>query len=107
VVPPLGGKPAGDSSSLRDNTKSSKKTTAAKAGKKSTLTQIVDLNTADAAELQTLEGIGPERAAEILRERAKSPFKSVDNLTRVKGIKQATLDKIRPRVSVGDSVKAE
>ncbi len=70
--------------------------------KKSSLTQVVNVNTADAEELQTLEGIGPARAADILRERAKAPFKSVDDLTRVKGIKQATLEKIRARVTVGD-----
>jgi competence protein ComEA len=78
--------------------------------KKSNLTQIVNINTADAEELATLEGVGATRAADIIRERAKAPFKSVDELTRVKGIKQATLEKIRPRATVGDppvAAKAE
>jgi competence ComEA-like helix-hairpin-helix protein len=88
---------------------SSSKKSSGKAGKKSALTAIVDINTADDKELQTLDGIGPAHAAEILRERAKAPFKSVDELTRVKGIKQATLEKIRARLTASDppTVKAD
>jgi competence ComEA-like helix-hairpin-helix protein len=92
--------------SLRDSS-SGKASSGKPTGKKSSNTEIVDINTADDKKLQTLEGIGPAHAADILRERAKAPFKSVDELTRVKGIKQATLEKIRARLTVGEAVKAE
>src|SRR5207237_8733326 len=36
-------------------------------GKKGSLTQVVNINTADERELQTLSGIGPEPAADIIR----------------------------------------
>lgn len=61
----------------------------------------VNLNRATEAELQTLTGIGPAKAAAIIRDREENgPFKSVDDLTRVSGIGEKTLDNIRDSVSV-------
>jgi competence protein ComEA len=103
-------KPASESRISSSSRDSAPKKSTTSHTKKSGLTQVVNINTADAEELQTLEGIGPTRAADILRERAKAPFKTVDDLTRVKGIKQATLEKIRARATVGDppvAAKAE
>ena len=56
----------------------------------------VNLNTATAPELELLPGIGPALAARIVEDRdRKGPFKSVDDLDRVKGIGPETLRKLR------------
>ncbi|TCW26685.1 ComEA family DNA-binding protein [Dietzia cinnamea] len=61
----------------------------------------VDLNTADAAALESLPGIGPVTAAAILAWRsANGVFTSVDQLVEVDGIGPATLAKLRPLVTV-------
>jgi competence protein ComEA len=64
------------------------------------LKDAVDVNRAPAEELQKLPGIGPRLAQRILDERAKSLFKSVDDLRRVSDIGPKTLEKLRPFVTV-------
>jgi competence protein ComEA len=62
----------------------------------------VDINSADAKTLQTLEGVGPSKAQAIVEYRqANGPFKSVQDLAKVKGIGDKTLDANRDRISVG------
>ena len=61
----------------------------------------VDLNTATAAQLDTLPGVGPATAAAILTYRARhGRFKSVTELLEVPGIGPAKLEAIRPLVVV-------
>jgi competence protein ComEA len=50
----------------------------------------IDLNRADPSALEVLPGIGPARAAAIVRERALRPFCAVDELDRVPGIGSTT-----------------
>ena len=57
----------------------------------------IDLNTATAAELEALPGIGPKTATSII---AGRPYSSIEDLLRVKGIGEATLAKLRPYVKV-------
>ena len=57
----------------------------------------INVNTATAAELDQLPGIGPARAADII---ANRPYASVDDLERVPGIGPVTLEKLRPLVVV-------
>lgn len=57
---------------------------------------LINVNTATQAELETLPGIGASRAQAIIADR---PFASVDDLDRVPGIGQATLDRLRPLVT--------
>ena len=63
----------------------------------------IDLNTAGETALATVPGIGPRRAAAIVADReARGPFASVDDLDRVRGIGPATVEKLRPFVTVGE-----
>lgn len=59
----------------------------------------INVNTADAELLGELPGIGPSRAEALIKEReANGEFKDADDLTRVSGIGEATVDKIRDEV---------
>ena len=61
----------------------------------------VDLNKASKSELLQIPGVGPQLAERIVAERdAKGRFESVDELKGVHGIGDATLNKIRPWVTV-------
>ena len=63
----------------------------------------VDINTADAKALASaMTGVGQKRAQMIVDYRAKNgPFKSVDELTKVKGVGNAAIDKNRANLVVG------
>lgn len=62
---------------------------------------IIDLNTATAEQLETLDGVGPATSAKILQHRvANGPFRSVDDLDLIPGIGPKKLAAIRPRVRV-------
>ena len=62
---------------------------------------IIDLNTADATMLETIPGIGPVLATAIVQHRDENgPFPSVDALIDVSGIGPATLESVRPYVTV-------
>jgi competence protein ComEA len=62
---------------------------------------LVNINTATAAELETLSGIGEVLAATIVEYRTENgPFTSVDQLVDVSGIGEATLEEIRGQVTI-------
>ncbi|NNE94021.1 MAG: helix-hairpin-helix domain-containing protein [Verrucomicrobiales bacterium] len=52
-----------------------------------------DVNKATAAQLETLPGVGPETAKDIIGGR---PYANPDDLLRVKGIGEKTLEKLKP-----------
>lgn len=61
---------------------------------------VIDLNTASAAELEELPGVGPAIAQRIVEHREKNgPFTSVDGLLEVSGIGPSTLEEIRDRAT--------
>lgn len=63
----------------------------------------VDLNLASVEELQQVPGLGPTKAAAIVKYRVDhGPFKKVNHLERVPGIGVSTLDKLKPWLMVGD-----
>ena len=59
----------------------------------------LNINTADASELQLLPGIGEALAARIVDSRLQhGDFKTIDDLKRVRGLEQSTIDRLRPLV---------
>jgi competence protein ComEA len=60
----------------------------------------VDLNSADAADLEELPGIGAVLAERIVDHRGEHPFTSVDELEDVPGIGPALLERLRDQVRV-------
>lgn len=74
---------------------------AGSAGGGSTAGGVVNLNTADAAALETLPGVGPALATRILAWRDENgPFRAVDELLAVAGIGEKTLAGFRDLVTV-------
>ena len=61
----------------------------------------VNINTASKKELDALPGIGEVLAQRIIDYRsANGPFSTVDELTKVKGIGEKTLEKLKPYATV-------
>lgn len=68
----------------------------------------LDLNTATKDDLVALPGIGPAKAQAIVDDRkANGPFKSVDDLKRVKGVRAATVERLRAEVTVKPVVSVQ
>lgn len=67
----------------------------------------VNINTADSQALaENLSGVGPKKAQAIVDYRkAHGPFKSIDDLTNVKGIGQNIIDANRTNLEVGTPKK--
>lgn len=61
----------------------------------------ININRASAAELESLNGIGPALAQRIIEYREKNgPFKTIEELTNVKGIGPTLLEKNRDRITL-------
>lgn len=56
---------------------------------------LVNINSASLAQLQLLSGVGPAKAQRIAEYREKHPFRTVEELGRVKGIGPKTVRKER------------
>jgi competence ComEA-like helix-hairpin-helix protein len=68
----------------------------------------IDLNLANAKELQELPGVGPVTAQRIIDMREKSGrFHRVEDLLAVRGISQKKLDAMRPYLSVSPAPPAQ
>ncbi len=87
-----------DPGSRATDTKSSKRKKASQ--KEARLSSPIDINRAPPGELQRLPGIGPALSQRIVDERQKRPFQTVEELTRVPGIKEKTLQRLRPYITV-------
>jgi competence ComEA-like helix-hairpin-helix protein len=61
----------------------------------------IDLNVANAKELQELPGVGPVTAQRIIEMRQKSGrFHRVEDLLAIRGISQKKLDAMRPYIAI-------
>jgi len=67
----------------------------------------VNINTADAKTIaKMIKGVGEKRAQDIVAYREKNgPFSSVNDLAKIKGIGQKTIDKNRDNLTVGGAAK--
>jgi competence ComEA-like helix-hairpin-helix protein len=71
------------------------------AAKKKPPSQPINLNTASSSQLQQVPGIGPVTADKILQMRKSyGTFKSVDDLTAIRGIGPKKMDKMRKYLTV-------
>jgi competence ComEA-like helix-hairpin-helix protein len=76
--------------------------------KKKPPTHPINLNSASAAELQQVPGIGPSTADKILEMRKSyGAFKSVDDLLAIKGIGPKRLEKMRKYLTIGKAPQAK
>lgn len=67
---------------------------------------IVNINTASAADLEGLPGIGAKTAARIVEYRQKNgPFKKIEELMNVRGVGEKNFLKLKPQITV--TTKAE
>ncbi len=65
------------------------------------LFSAINVNKANLAQLQTLNGIGPTKAQEIINYRkSHGGFKTVEELVNVKGIGPKTLMKMKTQVAI-------
>lgn len=66
----------------------------------------VNINSADLETLASLNGIGPAKAAAIIADRdANGPFASVEELDRVKGIGEKTIEMNKDMITVSDQAE--
>jgi len=61
---------------------------------------VVNLNTAPAELLSVLPGVGPSKALGIVAYRTRHPFRTVDELVRVKGIGRRMVRAMRDHLAV-------
>lgn len=77
---------------------------AARAGKG--VDGVVNLNTAPPEILGLLPGIGPAKAAQILAYRKRRPFRTVDELVRIKGIGRKMVRGMRAHLAIAGPTTA-
>ncbi len=74
---------------------------------KATLEGVVNLNTASPEELRLLSGVGPARIRNILAYRHKHPFRTVEELARIKGIGRKMVRHLRGHLAVNGPTTAQ
>jgi competence protein ComEA len=69
-------------------------------------TEVVNLNSASAAQIASLPGIGPKTADLVVEYRTKNgPFKKIEEVMNVRGIGEKSFLKIKDRLTVAAQQK--
>jgi competence ComEA-like helix-hairpin-helix protein len=68
---------------------------------------VVNVNTASPEELRLLTGVGPARIRNILAYRHKHPFRTVEELARIKGIGRKMVRHLRIHLAVSGPTTAQ
>jgi competence protein ComEA len=69
-------------------------------------TEVVNLNSATAAQIATLPGIGPKTADLVVQYRVKNgPFKKIEEIMNVRGVGEKSFLKIKDRLTVAAAVQ--
>ena len=68
--------------------------------KESSISNLVNINTATLEELLSLTGIGESKAKAIIEYRKENKFKSIEDIMKVSGIGQSVFDKIKEDITV-------
>jgi len=71
----------------------------------SILFSSVDVNTANVKEFSLLKGIGKVKAEAIVKYRKNHCFKTIDELTNIKGIGKKTIAKNRENLTISECKK--
>jgi competence protein ComEA len=78
------------------------------AAKTAATTAVVNINTATAAELEALPGVGAKTAARIVEYRQKNgPFKKIEDLMNVRGLGEKNFLKLKGQLTVGGAKTAD
>jgi competence protein ComEA len=67
---------------------------------------VINLNTAPAELLSLLPGVGPAKAGAIVTYRRRRPFRTIDELVRIKGIGRKMVRRLRPHLAVAGPTTA-
>jgi competence protein ComEA len=68
----------------------------------------VNINTATQSELESVKGLGPEKAKAIISYReSNGNFKNLDELDKVKGFGKASVEKLKAELSVAPEKAAK
>jgi len=68
---------------------------------------VKELNKANKEELMQIKGVGEAKADAIIKERKKEKFKSIEDVTRVKGIGESIANNIKDDVKVKTPEKSD
>src|SRR6185436_2491671 len=82
-------------------------TASARAAPKRQLEGVVNVNTASPDELQLLSGVGPAKVRNILAYRTKHPFRTVEEIVRIKGIGRKMFRRLRMHLAVSGPTTAQ
>ena len=82
--------------------RASQSTASARSAAKPAPTGTININTAGAADLVALPGIGAKTAGRIVEYRQKNgPFKKIEELMNVRGVGEKNFLKLRAQITVG------